>query len=76
MWENLENVDETLMYHQRAINIYDIRSRFDVSLMSLMTTLMNHQWYQCVLDWGRENARRSNEKSLKGISSDHADMNS
>ena len=30
--------------------------------MSLMTTIMSHQCYQCALDWGRETQARMNSK--------------
>ena len=40
--KNIENMDETLMKHQRLINVYDVRCRIDASLMLLMITLMNH----------------------------------
>ena len=29
MWKNIENMDETLMNHQRVINVCDVRCRID-----------------------------------------------
>ena len=47
MFESIEIINFSSMLH---------RCRIVVSLMNrlafLMTTLMNHQCYQCVLDWG------------------------
>ena len=47
-------MDETLMEHQIFIDIDMVRCRIDASLILLMTTLMNHQCDQCVLDWGTQ----------------------
>ena len=55
MRKNIGNMDETLIKHQRFINVNDVRCRIDASLMWLMTTITNHQCYQCILDWGRQN---------------------
>ena len=43
------------MKHWRnIINVYDVRCRIDESLMLLITALLNHQCYQCVLYWGSD----------------------
>ena len=54
MWKNNENMAETLMHHQRIIIVYVVRCRISAPLMLLTTTLMNHQCYQPVFDWGVE----------------------
>ena len=37
------------------INVYDVRCRIDTFFMLVTTTLMNHQYYQNVLDLGCQN---------------------
>ena len=38
--------------NQKLINVHDLRCRIDASLMLLLTTILGHHCYRCVLDWG------------------------